>query len=172
MECCRHTSRVSGAEGGSHDTERAACIAISIRQTSSNKQVGRIFAAERPQGNVIGAILVDHPPDSWLPWLRVVLNRPRSQANHIVEVGSVLDIVCRYLIARIHMTGLTCSNFWSSCQDVRVLATSDSANGLHIGPGLFSPINFRFGQALCISAVVLLINEIRCHVVGDWNAEE
>src|SRR5260221_7601041 len=51
-------------------------------------------------------ILVDHPPDRRLPWFGVILNRPRTQAHHIVEARSVLDILCRDLIACIHVTGL------------------------------------------------------------------
>src|SRR5258708_16828719 len=163
---------MSCAERGPHDTKGAASIAITIRQPSSNKQVGRIFAGECPQRNVIGAILVDHPPDGRLPWFCMILHRPRSQANHIVEVCSVLDILCRYLIECIHVTGLTCSNFWSSSKDIRVLTTRQSANGLQIGPGLFSPIDFRFGQTLCISGVVILITEVGCHVVCDGTPEE
>src|SRR5258708_37314872 len=102
----------------------------------------------------------------------MILHRPRSQANHIVEVCSVLDILCRYLIECIHVTGLTCSNFWSSSEDIRVLTTRQSANGFQIGSGLFSPVDFRFGQTLCIPGVVLLINEVGCHVVCDGNTEE
>src|SRR5258708_17027576 len=102
----------------------------------------------------------------------MILHRPRSQANHIVEVCSVLDVLCRYLIKCIYVTGLTRPNFWSSCQDIRVLTTWESANGLQIGSGLFSSTDLRFGQTLCISGVVLLINEVSCHVVCDGNAEE
>src|SRR5260370_42450709 len=129
-------------ERGSHGPHVTACIAGTTRQTASHKQVGCVFAAQRPQGNVIGTILMDHPPDRRLPWFGVILNRPRTQAHDIVEARSVLDILCRDLIACIHVTGLTCADFWSRCQDVRMLTTGYRANGLQIGPGLFSPMDF------------------------------
>src|SRR6202795_4594590 len=163
---------MSCSERGSHDTQRAACIAVTIRQTSSHKQVGCVFAAQRPQGNVIVTILVDHPPNRRLPWFGVILNRPRPQAHHIVEARSVLDILCRHLIACIHVTGLTCANFWSRCQDVGMLTTGYSAKGLQIGSGLFSPMDFCFSQTFSFSAVVFLINEVGCPNVFNRNAEE
>ncbi len=76
---------------------------------------------------------MDHPPDRRLPWFGVILNRPRPQAHHIVEARSVLDILCRDLIACIHVTGLTCADFWSRCQDVRMLTTGYRANFTAIG---------------------------------------
>src|ERR1700680_2480217 len=163
---------MSCSERGSHDSQRTACITVTVRQTASHKQVGCVFAAQRPQGNVIGTILMDHPPDCRLPWFGVILNRPRSQAHHIVEALSVLDILCRDLIACIHVTGLACADFWSRCQDVGMLTTGYSAKGLQIGPGLFSPMDFCCSQTFCVSAVVFLINEVGCHIVCNRNAEE
>jgi hypothetical protein len=41
-----------------------------------------------------------------------------------------------------------------------MLTTGYRANGLQIGPGLFSPMDFCFSQTFCVSAVVFLINEV------------
>src|SRR5260370_29443658 len=115
---------------------------------------------------------MDHPADRLLPWVGVILNRPRPKAHHVVEARSVLDILCRHLVACIHVTGLACADFWSRCQDVRMLATGYRANGLQIGPGLFPPMYFGFRQTFSVSAVVFLINEVVCDVVCNRNAEE
>lgn len=87
---------------------------------------------------------MDHPPERRLPWFGMILDWPRPQAHHIGEACSVLDILCRDLIMCIHVTGLTCAYFGSRCEDIHLLTTRYRANGLHIGPGLFSPMDFCF----------------------------